>query len=29
MLACSGRLDMKVSRFFDISRADAVVRPLE
>ena len=28
-LACSGRLEMKVSRFLDISRADAVVRPLE
>lgn len=29
MLACSGRLEMKVSRFLDISRADAVVRPVE
>lgn len=29
MLACSGRLDMKVSQFLDISRADAVVRPID
>ena len=29
ILACSGRLEMSVSRFLDISRADPVVRPID
>jgi len=28
-LACSGRTDMKIASFFDISRADAIVQPVE